>query len=161
MADLESLLDRLLTHSVDFVIIGGFAAMAHGSSLLTQDLDICLPFEKSNLGKLAAAIQDLDPRHRMAPSRPLVNLVPKELATYHNLYLDTKFGQLDCLSQVEGLGIYKVVFQKSVPISLKGGTCRILSLDALIESKEALGRDRDREAALQLRAIREKRSEAP
>jgi molybdopterin-guanine dinucleotide biosynthesis protein len=41
MPDFESLLSRLIDHHVDFVIVGGFAAVAHGSSLLTQDVDIC------------------------------------------------------------------------------------------------------------------------
>ena len=52
MPALESLLDRLIQGRVQFCIVGGFAAMAHGVTLLTQDLDICLPFSTENLFRL-------------------------------------------------------------------------------------------------------------
>jgi hypothetical protein len=56
------------------------------------------------------------------------------------------------------VGDYQHVLAQSVPVELAGGVCRILSIDALIRAKEAMGRQRDREAALQLRAIRERLS---
>ena len=75
-----------------------------------------------------------------------------------HLYLDTDWGQLDCLGEILGVGDYQAVVAQSVPVELAGGVCRILSIDALIRAKEAMGRQRDREAALQLRAIRERES---
>jgi predicted nuclease of predicted toxin-antitoxin system len=38
--NLKAHLKNLLTHEVDFVLIGGFEAVVHGSKLVTQDLDI-------------------------------------------------------------------------------------------------------------------------
>jgi hypothetical protein len=46
------------------------------------------------------------------------------------------------------VGGYQAVAAHSVPVELAGGVCRILSIDALIRAKEAMGRQRDREAAL-------------
>jgi hypothetical protein len=77
------------------------------------------------------------------------------MAGLRDLHLDTDWGQLDCLGEVLGVGDYEDVVAQSVPVELAGGVCRILSIDALIQAKEAMGRQRDREAALQLRAIRE------
>jgi hypothetical protein len=51
---------------------------------------------------------------------------------------------------------YQDVVAQSVPVDPAGGVCRILSIDALIRAKEAMGRPRDVEAALPLRAIRER-----
>jgi hypothetical protein len=127
--DLESLLNRLIQGDVEFVIVGGFAAVAHGVSLPTQDIDVCCQFTPENLLKLQAAIADLHPVHRMVPSRPPLQ----------NLYLDTDWGQLDCLGEILGLGAYEAVAARSISVELSGGRCRILTIDALIRAKEATG----------------------
>ena len=77
-------------------------------------------------------------------------------AGLRNLYLDTDWGQLNCLGEILGVGSYEDVSAHTVAVEISGGFCRILSIDALIRAKEAMGRQRDREAALQLRAIRER-----
>ncbi|HHI68076.1 MAG TPA: nucleotidyltransferase, partial [Planctomycetes bacterium] len=40
MHDLENLLERLIEGGVEFTLIGGFAAVAHGATFLTRDLDV-------------------------------------------------------------------------------------------------------------------------
>ena len=156
MPDFESLLNRLIQSKVEFVIVGGFAAVAHGVSLPTQDIDVCCRFTPENLLRLQEALAGLHPVHRMVPSRPPLQLTMETCAGLRNLYLDTDWGQLDCLGDILGVGEYQDVAAHSVPVELPGGTCRILTIDALIWAKEAMGRQRDREAALQLRAIRER-----
>ena len=61
---------------------------------------------------------------------------------------------LDCISEVLGVGDFDVVLGESLPVQLGFGECRILSLDALIRAKEAMNRPRDREAVVQLKAIK-------
>lgn len=156
MPDLESLLQRLIEGGVEFVVVGGFAAVAHGASLPTQDVDVCCRFTPDNLLKLQRAIAHLHPVHRMVPSRPPLQLTPENCVGLRNLYLDTDWGQLDCLGEVLALGAYEDVVPQSIAVEAAGGVCRILSIDALIRAKDAMGRPRDREAALQLRAIRER-----
>lgn len=138
------------------MVIGGFAAVAHGVSLPTQDIDVCCRFTPENLLRLQEAIADLHPVHRMAPSRPPLQLTVETCAGLRNRYLDTDWGQLDCLGEVLGVGGYQDVTVHSVSVELSGGSCRILTIDALIQAKEAMGRQRDLQAALQLRAIRER-----
>lgn len=41
MPDLEKLVQRLIEHNVGFVIVGGYAAIAHGVTLITFDVDVC------------------------------------------------------------------------------------------------------------------------
>jgi hypothetical protein len=156
MPDLENLITRLIRSEVEFIVIGGFAAFAHGSRLPTEDVGVCCDFSADNLMRLQAALSDLHPVHRMPPARPALELTPESCRGLKNLYLDTDYGPLDCLSFVEGVGDFAEVKRNSVEVQLAEGACRILSLDALIRSKEALGRPRDREAILQLKAIRER-----
>ncbi|HRZ12950.1 MAG TPA: hypothetical protein P5567_10905 [Kiritimatiellia bacterium] len=54
-----------------------------------------------------------------------------------------------------GIGDYSAVFRNSLKLELGFGTCRILSLAALIKSKSVMDRPRDREAVLLLKVIRE------
>lgn len=85
-------------------------------------------------------------------------LTPKTAAEFRDRYLQTDWRQLDCLGEVSGVGTYEQVLQESTEIELAAGPCRILSINALIRAKEAMGRPRDREAIVQLRAIPERTS---
>ena len=156
MSDLEGLLERLLKEHVDFVVAGGFAAVAHGSTLVTMDIDICCRFDAGNLMALQRALRGVHPVHRMTPQRIPLKLAPRACETLKNLYLDTDYGQLDCLGAIAGIGPFEDVKNRSEEIVLPFGRCRVLTLDALIEAKKAMGRPRDKEAVLQLQAIQER-----
>ncbi len=158
MADFAGILGRLVDHNVEFAVVGGYAAIAHGSAMMTQDVDICLHFSVDNLIRLQAALEALHPVHRMTPRRIPLTLTADTCAGLQNLYLDTDLGQLDCLSSIKGVGDYPVVFAQSIEVPLARGSCRVLSLDALIEAKSAMGRERDKEVVLQLRALRDRKS---
>ena len=47
MASTLDLLRRLVEHGVEFVLVGGMAAAAHGASIVTEDVDICIRFWSS------------------------------------------------------------------------------------------------------------------
>ena len=158
MAELESILARLVFRQVTFVIIGGYAAVAHGCTLLTMDVDICCDLECGNLMKIQAAVGDLHPVHRMTAQRLPLKLTTETCAGLRNLYLDTDLGQLDCIGHVKGIGDFQQVLELSEEIELPSGRCKVLTLDGIIQAKEALDRPRDHEAVLQLKAIRERRS---
>jgi len=157
--DFVNLLERLVKNGVDFVIVGGFAGVAHGCTYVTQDIDICCDFSLANLLALQKAISDLDPVHRMTPHRKKLKLTDKTCAQFKNLYLDTKEGRLDCLSFIDGLGDYSRAKQESELIEVEDMKIRVLSLDALIKTKRAMNRPRDKAAVLQLESIRKLRIE--
>lgn len=123
---------------------------------MTRDVDICCRFSTDNLMRLQDALAEFHPVHRMTPKKIPLLLSPESCKQLRNLYLSTDLGQLDCLNAVSGVGEFEAVKSKSIEVALPQGSCRILSLDALIEAKEALNRERDREAIIQLKALREK-----
>lgn len=157
MSNLEDILERLIRSHVEFVIIGGFAVLAHGASLMTEDVDICCPFSEENLRAIEGAVRDLHPVHRMTPQHLPFELTPSLVGDLKNLYLATDLGKLDCLSEVLGIGGYDEVERRSVEIKFESGPCRVLEIDALIEAKSATNRTRDRMAILQLKAIKERK----
>ncbi len=157
--DSESLLERLIRHQVDFVVIGGFAVIAHGVSLLTEDLDVCCPFDEAGVQRVHGAVADLHPVHRLTPQKLPFELTPDLLATLKNVYLTTDLGILDCLSNVKGVGEFDVVKKHSIVVDLPIGPCRILDLATLIRSKEAVGEVKDLQAVRLLKAVQERRGQ--
>jgi len=153
-SDFLNLLERLVRADVDFVIIGGFAGVVHGCTYVTQDIDICCDFSPATLLALQRAILDLHPVHRMTPKRKKLKLTEQTCGQFKNLYLDTDIGQLDCLSFIDGLGDYSQTKRESELVEVEEMKVRVLSLDALIKSKKSMSRPRDKEAVLQLEAIK-------
>ncbi|HEX7881005.1 MAG TPA: hypothetical protein VF720_16460 [Candidatus Eisenbacteria bacterium] len=150
------LLDTLLQAEVEFVVVGGLAAVLHGSTLLTRDLDICVPIGARSFLKLQSALRPLNPRVRAGSGVIPLELDTESAARLTNLYLRTDDGRLDCLGSVAGLGDYEKVLAASEKLTVHGYPLFVLGLDGLIVAKEAMGRPRDLETVTQLKAIRER-----
>jgi hypothetical protein len=103
--DFETVVRRLNGSWVEFVLIGGIAAVAPGASLLTFDVDVCCPFHAENLFKLQRSLADVHTVHRMTPQKLALDITPRHVDTLRNLYLNTDIGTIDCLSEVTALGI--------------------------------------------------------
>ncbi len=149
-----SLLRRLVEGGADFVIVGGFAGVVHGCTYVTQDVDICCDFSSENLLALQQSVAGLHAVHRMTPKRRPLELTEQTCGQFKNLYLDTDLGQLDCVSFIAGVGDYEKVRKASEEIEVEGVRLRVLGVEGLIEAKKAMGRERDRQAVLQLEAIK-------
>lgn len=68
MTDFRRLLKALSGGAVEFTLVGGVAATAHGSARLTQDVDVVYARGRQNLQRLVDALGDQDPYPRGAPS---------------------------------------------------------------------------------------------
>ena len=157
MQNLSELTRRLIASQVDFVLVGGFAAVAHGVTMVTRDVDICCRFSEANLMRIQTAFGDLHPVHRSRPDLPL-HLTPEQCAGLKNLYLKTDLGIVDCLGEVLGVGGFEDVLNHSVEVELPCGQCRIIDIETLIRAKEAMNRDHDRIAVKHLKAILKQQS---
>ena len=158
MQNLSELVNRLIRHQVEFVLVGGFAAVAHGVTLVTRDVDICCRFDAANLKRIQAAFADLHPAHRSRPDMPL-ELTEEQCRTLKNLYVKTDLGMVDCLGEVLGVGNFDNLMKHSVEIELPAGVCRVIDIDALIMAKEAMNRDHDRitvKHLIQIKSIKSK-----
>src|SRR4051794_25300325 len=130
--------------------------MARGAALITQDLDICAPLTFPNLSKIVGSLKDVHPVYRFHV-KPITPPISKAFCkTLKNLSLRTDIGDLDILGEIPHFGDYRRAERESDLVHLEGvGKCRVLNLDALIDIKSAVGRPRDKEAVILLKAIRE------
>ena len=154
--DFANLLKILAENKVDFVIIGGFAGIIHGCTITTQDIDICCDFSPENLMRMQEALIALNPVHRMTPNKLKLELTEEKCKSLKNLYLHTDLGQLDCIGYVAGVGGFEKVKQSSRTITVDDVEYLVLDVDALIESKKALNREKDRLTINQLEAMKKK-----
>lgn len=148
-----ALLERLTDAGVEFCIVGGVAAVLHGATRMTVDLDIAVPFDQPNLTRLLTALADLDPRHATRPELRVIDDPIERLLAFRMLLLETDWGRLDVLREVTPLGLYPAL--KTIEVDVGPRRCKILSLDDLIAVKRSLTRPQDVEVALQLEAIRD------
>ena len=155
MQDLKKLLKVLLENEIDFVLIGGFAAVVHGSTLVTQDLDICSTMSVDNIEKLRSTLHDYNPIHRMNRKANLSFLEhPKSLDGLNNIYLDTDLGILDILSETQPAGDFQTIKKNSISIQIYGFKCNVISIDDLIKVKSSMKRPKDLQAVDELTKIK-------
>ncbi len=159
MQDFSQILRRLADAGFDFVIVGGYAAVAHGSSLVTRDLDICAVLTPENVERLRQTLADAHPRHRLTHKRLSFLEHPGKGQPLQNLYLETDIGVIDVLSSILGVGDFERLKSQAEVLDVGGREFRVISIDDLIKAKEALGRERDLLAAKELRAIAAKRAQ--
>lgn len=154
--DYQKLIKRLVRNNVRFVIVGGFAAVLHGSSVMTEDLDLCASFREDNVINLLQAFKDIHPEHRLiGKTRPITESA-KQLSACSNIYLKTDLGYIDVLSQLPGIGTYEEIIPHTILISLFDMDCRVLDIDTLKKAKKLMKRPKDKETILQLDAIKER-----
>ena len=157
MKSLNLLLQRLADSGPEFVVIGGYAGVLHGSAYVTNDLDICVILTRENVARLREALADLHPMHRLTHQKLSFIGYPPADQDVANLYLETDGGIVDILGSVLGVGDYATLRRRAIEIPLFGRQCWVMSLEDLIQSKEALGREKDLLTAKELRAIAAKR----
>lgn len=149
---------RILTQAaVEFIVVGGVAARAHGSARMTNDLDILYRRTPENISRLAVALAPHLPYLRGAPPGLPFRWDPEAIRRGLNFTLTTAFGDLDLLGEITGGGGYDALLGRSLPVAAFGLEVRCLDLDCLIQVKRAAGRPKDLEAIAELEALLEER----
>jgi hypothetical protein len=149
----DAIFRALAERRVEYVLIGGLAAVAHGASLVTFDVDLCFRQESANCERLAVALVDLGAEifpHRSEP----IPITPELLATHRIVHLSTPAGRLDLVAEVPGLGRYEHLLPGAASLALADLAIPALSLDQLIQAKSALNQPKDREHLDQLLALK-------
>ena len=157
MTDFQGLLQALSSAGVEFILVGGAAATAHGAARLTQDVDIVYFRSQENLVKLVAALKDKEPYLRGAPPGLPFRWDGETIKRGLNFTLTTSLGDLDLLGEIVGGGTYEQLLPHCILIEVFGVKCRCLDLEHLILVKRAAGRPKDLEAIAELEAIVEER----
>jgi hypothetical protein len=156
--DFPGLIKALSVPHVDFIVIGGAAAITHGSARLTFDLDVVYRRNRENISRLVSALMPLRPYLRGAPPGLPFRWSEETVQRGLNFTLITTLGSLDILGEVTGGGGYEDLLPHSAKLKVHGFECLCLNIETLIRVKRAAGRPKDFEAIAELEAISEERA---
>lgn len=154
--DFLRLLQELTRGKIDFAVVGGTAAVLHGASTATYDLDVVMPFTLVNCERLLRVTDPLNPRLSHTPDKRPLTLTAQELVGFKSLYLSTTLGRLDVLGSLPPVGTAEEVIAGADWMVVGEDTqVRVVGLDSLIRVKAAMDRPKDKQVELELRAISE------
>lgn len=154
----DEVLRILHEHRVHFVLIGGLAATLYGAAHPTFDIDITPDDSLDNLQRLSDALRALEARVRVdgIPGGLPFDHDAASLARMSVLNLVTNAGDLDIAMHPAGVGTFAEWNTSAIDLVVVGVPVRVASLDTIIRSKEAAGRDKDRVTLPSLRVLRDR-----
>jgi hypothetical protein len=153
--DVGRLVEVLDRHRVTYVLIGGLAAVAHGSPFPTEDADITPERTHDNLSRLSKALDELDARVRTAtePADLRFSHDAASLADGRTWNLTTSAGDLDLSFEPDGTAGFADLNRDAQTVELYGVPVRIASLADVIRSKQAANRPKDQRVLPTLREL--------
>lgn len=146
--DPRRIIATLERHRVEYLVIGGFAAFLHQTGVMTVDVDITPRRERINLGRLAAALSELNARLVPPDSEPLTIALNEHTFDWGTTWtFITDAGELDVALLPDGTQGYPDLVRDAQRVTLRDGTeVPVASLADVVRSKEAAGRPKDRAA---------------
>ena len=147
-----------MTHDVRFVVIGGVALILHGSSYVTEDIDLAYERTRENAERIAAALKPFRPRPRGFPTDLPFIFDAQTVVSGQIFTLQTSVGAVDLLGEVPGVGTFTEAWAQSEAVTDDGMTFRVLSIDGLIAAKRTANRPKDQPGLLELEALKQARS---
>lgn len=155
MTDFGGLLRALAEAEVQFVLVGGAAAIAHGSARHTLDVDVVYARSAENIRRLVGALAPHEPYLRGAPPGLPFRWDAETISGGLNFTLTTSLGDIDLLGEIVGGGGYQQLAAQSITLRVFGIDCLCLGLEHLIRVKRAAGRPKDLDAIAELEALLE------
>jgi hypothetical protein len=155
MDDLAKLVRVLADAGVEFIIVGGLAANAHGSARVTTDVDVVYSRASANLARLVRALSPLKPYLRGAPPGLPFEWSAQTLRAGLNFTLTTTAGPIDLLGEIVGGGGYDDLLPHTITAHAFGRDIVVIDLPWLIRVKRAAGRPKDLEVLAELELLQE------
>lgn len=144
--DTERLLAVLADHGIRYVLVGGMAAVVHGSPHVTFDVDVVPERSEDNLARLSEALRAMHARvwTQAEPEGVPFGHSVRTLGKSNVWNLVTDHGRLDLTFVPSGTQGYEDLARDAVPLTILGVPTVVASLADVIRSKEAAGREKDR-----------------
>jgi hypothetical protein len=140
--ELTTLLARLAAARVDFVLVGGLAAVAQGAPITTHDVDIVPRRTPDNVERLLAFLTSIDARYR--GRQDVLRPTPAALLGVGHSLLMTDLGPLDVLGAIEGGRAFDDLLPHAIEINVAEQRVRVLGLSMLVEIKRRSTHPKDR-----------------
>lgn len=134
-ASLSEILEGLLGAGVDFILVGGLAAVIQGAPVTTMDVDIVHSQSPQNIARLLAFLRSINAIQRRLDGK-IIGPKERDLSGKGHLLLTTRIGPIDVLAVIEGGRSYEDLLEHAIEIEFRNHTLRVLDLRTLIELKK-------------------------
>ena len=134
--DLGAILEGLIEAGVDFILVGGLAAVVQGAPVTTMDVDIVHNQSPENIAKLLAFLKSIGAFHRR-PDDKLTEPQEGDISGMGHALFTTRLGPIDVLAAIEEGRAYGDLLEHTVAIGFRNHTIRVLDLKMLIQLKRA------------------------
>ena len=143
-SDLSSVLEGLIKADIEFILVGGLAAVVQGAPVTTMDVDIVHKQSSENIAKLLGFLKSIDAFHRR-PDDKVIRPRERDISGMGHALFTTRLGPLDVLAAVEEGRTYEDLIEYTVEIEFRGHTVRVLNLKTLVELKRTSRDPKDRQ----------------
>lgn len=141
--DLSALLEKLLAAEIEFILVGGLAAVVHGAPVTTMDVDIVHKQSSANIAKLMKFMKSVDAFHRR-PDDKMLAPKKEDISGMGHTLLVTRWGPLDLLAMIEKQKKYEDLLEHTVEIEFRGYTLHVLDLKFIVGLKRHSGDLKDK-----------------
>ena len=132
--DLSTLLKGLNEAGIEYILVGGLAAVAQGAPITTFDLDIVHRQSNENIKKLLRFLKSINSYQRR-PDDKVIEPTEEDLKGEGHLLLTTRFGPLDVLAFIEEGKGFEELLSDTVEIEFQGYRVYVLSLETILTLK--------------------------
>mgnify|MGYP006303772661 FL=1 len=139
---LSELLEGLSHAGIEFILVGGLAAVIQGAPITTLDVDIVHRQTPDNIARLAGFLKAAEAHHRRLDDQ-VIEPTAEQLAAGGHCLLRTRFGPLDVLATIEQGRTYDELLPRTVKIEFRGHIIRVLELETLIALKKSSNDPKD------------------
>ncbi|NDY95073.1 hypothetical protein [Wenzhouxiangella limi] len=153
----REILEVLNQHQVEFIVVGGVAAVIHGAPTTTFDLDTLVRVNRDNAERLSKALALLEARFR--EHREVIRPSTEDILAGGHLLLMTRAGPLDILGFIGENQRYEDLLDASLEVRMNVGSLMVLGLEALIAEKKRMGRTKDSAAVELLEEVLQRREQ--
>src|SRR5262245_43757154 len=134
-ADIPALLEKLCDAGVEFIVVGGAAAVLQGAPITTNDLDIVHRRTPENVARLRGVMLQLDAIMRYDFAQRGLRPTVAMLTGKGQINLSTSLGPIDPLCEIDGGRGYDELLAHTESLIDEGRQLRVLDLPTLIAVK--------------------------
>ena len=138
----REILELLNKHEVEYIVVGGVAAVIQGAPVTTFDLDALVKVSDDNAERLSRALEELDARYREHQST--IRPTKEDILAGGHLLLLTRAGPMDVLGFIGDENRYEDLIDRSSEVAMTVGAFRVLDLEELVRQKRNSDRAKDR-----------------
>lgn len=142
--DLSAVLEGLIKADVNFILVGGLAAVVQGAPVTTMDVDIVHNRSSENIIKLLAFLKSIGAFHRRLDDK-VIEPTERDISGEGHALFSTRLGPLDVLAVIEEEKTYDDLIEHTVDVKFRGRTIKVLDLKMIIELKRTSRDPKDKQ----------------